>query len=552
MLCHATECGGVPRGGTTKRGPTYSPVVGTMGVTRTPVLIFLAVALLLAPSVPAAPHAPPEESLGASLQLLVNGDANPRTVHAGAIVSFTWLLLDGDGEPFVHHDAAFQVTLDGAVLMETTPASGHDYDGKDTYRVRVPASAAESNLTATVEITPRGSDEPVVERVVLPVEPPAEDTPQVRVSVENAGSTGDLATLEATVDGVEGASTLAWHVQELTTGFDVLHVTTRAQGTHEVRFAFPDTTRYTVQATLLTGPATADATTVQVLEASPPTRPADPPTRRPMENAVEHGTAPADHVLFATYDPYTSIGTHGRIRLGTVLLDEANRTPSEPASVAAELTGPHGRVLLTSEDLHAPGGLLTVTVHRPEVGDHLLRVNLDDGEGSVELPWSVHAPAIATAAGPQFTHLDGPRNVTAGEGGPFAFHVRDAAGVPFMHSEVDLRVVGPDGVPWFTGKLHTHSDGTFPIDLGLLGEGQWRLEASPTALHPSPTPAYYGPTVGSAPVFTVSVSGVPAAVGDVVETLEDQDANVEVPAAPAISAVLALMGVAWIRRRGIA
>lgn len=520
-----------------------------MGGTRTTALIALATVLVIAPSIPAAPT-PSPDGVGASVTLLVNGDVNASSVHAGEIVSFTWLLLDGDGEPFVHHDAFVQVTLDDTVLLETTPASGHDYDGMDTYRVRVPATAAGGNLTALVEITPRGSTEPVVDRVVLPVEPLAASSPTVDVTVGGAASTGDLATLRATVTDAPGSSTIAWRVRELGTGFDVLRVETRARGTHEVRFAFPDATRYEVHATLLSHPAAAGSATVQVLHHAPPTTPADPPTRRPMENAVERGTAPDGHVLFATYDPYTSIGPHGRIRLGAALLHEDARVPVEPPGFSAELTGPHGRVLLASQDLHAPGGLLTVAVHRPEVGDHVLHVTLADGQRSVELPWSVHAPMVANAAGPQFTHLEHPGRVLEDGAERFTLYVADAAGVPFMHSEVDLRVVGPDGVPWVTGKLHTHSDGAFPVDLRLPTEGPWRVEASPTALHPSPTPAYYGPTVGSVPAFTVDVAAVPGVGDDAAEALGSSDVAAEVPGFHAVLAMLSLVLVGAGLRRG--
>ncbi|MDX1612421.1 MAG: hypothetical protein R3185_08625, partial [Candidatus Thermoplasmatota archaeon] len=255
-------------------------------------------------------------------QLVITHDTLPDgTTYVGAVNTLGFVLYNDQGQPDFHNNAEITLTLNDRILYATTEDAGHDYDGVDaltvtfpepgpyTYTVHVPGK----DLTATFqgEVLPRPTSTLNVETTL----------PEQAVAGELVSLTFDV---EIPGEG-PGVHSSGWlEITDQANERRVLLLPTHGhEGTHTVDYAFPAEGTYTVAFTAHNpypgekAPPVQPATvtrTVTVAEAPAPMTPVEPPSRQPLENAV---TTIEDQrlQLHGTYDPYTSVGTMGRIHL---------------------------------------------------------------------------------------------------------------------------------------------------------------------------------------------------------------------------------------------
>lgn len=494
------------------------------------------------------------EHEGAADDVLVTHDAGPDGLtYVGNLNHFGWVLPDEATHIAFHNNAVVRISLNGALLYETTPSSGHDYDGLHPVAITFPVPG-----TYTVEVTIPGDEGDLVGTFSGTVLPAPEGTARIVLDAPDEATAWSPLTLTYEVQDEMGAL--------LTHSDAVLQVVHPAFGevyrlqthTHdaaqEVTLALPGPARYDVQLTAFKafpskeGRAfsTVVAThAIEVHEGAPLGVPM-PPTEVPLTNRAEATSGDGSYQLVATYDPYTAVAPWNPIRLGVAVLDPAG-LPVPHVDMEAGLLDPFGNVLLASTTLHEYDGVFEFVGAWPVPGDYRLEVTAtrDDWRETIVHRFSVLPPVAPTAAGPQFVELDGPDPPAAGEPSEFEFFLHDAAGVPFMHGEVALTVRDATGVPVLVDKLHTHGDGRFPFTLAFPEEGTYTIEADPLHTVPAPTPLFLASDLGP-PLFTVSVAegpGIPAApVPEDLDTLEEE--GEEVP----LGAVLAVLGLALAAR----
>lgn len=538
----------------------------------------LALAILLAlvatATVPLAGQA--QETDGPRVVILQDGPPDAAT-YVGQLNTFGWLLFDENGEPSPHHDAVFRVQLNGQTLLETTNPSGHDYDGIDPYQV-VFTEPGSYTVSVAVPLSDGGTAEANLTGEVRPAPADAPDH-EVHIDAPDQASTGETVTLsyglhahdgseKAADDDDDGhdhgdgeASALLHHtdatvsIREAETNFETFRTHTHGHmGMQSLDHVFEAPGTYEIRVTGYSdnpkgpeiGPVVAThEVTVEGQKAAPVV-----PTVK-KENIVHEGEADGDWSIYATYDPYTVTGPHGRMRLGTVLVDGSG-DPVPHANFSAKIRGPMGNVVFASEDLHEHDGVLEVITHHPRTGDYTMTVEADAGgqTATVTHRYAVYPPAIPS--GPVFTTLRGHEDLSAGEPSEVVVRVASAGDQPFIHSEVDyvVRDASTDA-PVQTGKLHTHNDGDFPVDLTLPKAGDYVLDLSPTALEPTATPAYYGPEPGTTPTFELSVAPGPGLPSGDIDNLDDDTASpgASVPSAGLVVALLAVGAAAVVHRR---
>lgn len=482
------------------------------------------------------------------------------TTHAGVVNTLGWVLANGDGEPAFHQDAVFEVTFEGRTLLKTSASSGHDYDGIDPYHVRFPGVGNYS-----VHVTTWEDEEEHTATATGQVLPAPEGQLAIEADVPESVTAGEATSFAYEVLGPDGTpaehADVQVHVRRAEDAFEILRTTTHAHGgQHAFDYTFDRTGTFEVVlvATPIgakgtpAGQATSRSFTIEVAEPeTPELRDPTPPAEQPLTNSREADEG-EDYRLFGTYDPYTTVGPHGRITLGGVVLDADTGKVVRGVDYAATLTGPEGRTLFDSSSLHSADGVLQIATSRPEVGEYALELTADTGDwtGEVTLTFGVIPPADARETGALMASLNTTEDPTEGEATTFPIHVTDPADAPAMHSEVDFRVLDPDAVPFYAGKLHTHTNATFPLTVTPSQAGAHTFEVLPHSLQPTPTPYTWGEEIGQAPVYDVDV-----AAGSPLANRTSADAGAtEVPdeaPAPGLAAVLAaVLGLALARRRG--
>lgn len=483
------------------------------------------------------------------------------TTRAGTVNTLGWMLLNEDGQPAFHQDAVFEVTHNGRTLLKTTPSSGHDYDGVDPYRVSFPGPGT---FTATVTTWEAGEEvaDTLEGRVLEAAGQPARIEASVPGTVE-AGQSAEISYEVLGPDGPVEHADVTVHVRRSLDSFQVFRTTTHAHdGQHALSYVFDRTGSFevTLTATPVAGEPDQDwapvsvTRTIQVSETDPDPGVARPPSDRPLVNDRTTGSSDGPYELFGLYDPYTSVGPDGRLRLGALVLDAENGSTVDGVDMEASLMGPNDRQLFQSSDLHAADGFTYVTTSRPTVGEYSLTVHASKGDWSdtTTLSFSVLPPAAAANPVALMASPNATAEVRAGETTTIPIQVDDAAGVPLMHGEVDWRVVDAEtGVTVYEGKLHTHENGTFPLTVAYPEAGGYRLEILPESLQPTPTPFTWGEKVGQAPLFDVHAEpgdDLGEATDDLAPT-EADDAD-GVPGPGLIGALLAgLVALAARRRR---
>lgn len=484
--------------------------------------------------------------------------------YIGNIAHFAVVGLGDDDVPDFHQQNHVRVTLNGVVLYETTPDSGHDYDGMYAFDVVFPVVGRYAVEALDGEMVLASFEGTVVEPLAGPSS----------LILEGPGTAalGELATFRFQTQ--DGTGAIVPHSDSI---FEVRQGTTLVFRTkththdevQEVRYAFPLIGDYTVRVTdyraypsggeaLDFAPQTAEKT-VTVTPGVPPIEALTVP--QPLDlNAVVQGTVQGGaYTLVGTYDPYTVVGPFTPQRLSAVVIDPATRAPVQHVDFTARLVGPLGSTLFASETLHEYDGIFEVVTMQPLVGAYLLVVDAERGDwkGHVELPYIVAPPVVAApmvgAAGPQLITVDGLMDAKAGVPMDLQFFAHDVTGLlPFAHSEIDLQILDAARVPVLATKIHTHDDGRFTLTFTPPAEGDYTLRLSPFPLLPSPTPVFYGANLGDPldiPLHVAAGPGFPtvAATGIDQNGVADKESPASGPAA--IVLLLAAIAVAATRRR---
>ncbi len=483
------------------------------------------------------------------------------TTHAGVVNTLGWVLTNENGEPAFHQDAVFEVSFEGTTLLETTEASGHDYDGIDPYRVQFPGAG-----NYTVSVTTWEDEEELTATATGQVLPAPEGELSIEADVPESATAGEPASIAYDVLDPDGSpaghADVQVHVRRAEDAFEVFRTTTHAHdGAHTFDYTFDRTGTFelVLVATPVAnkgepaGQAISRSFTIDVAEPTAPT-PSDPtpPAEEPLNNDLEADEGES-YRLFGTYDPYTTVGPHGRISLGGVVLDADTGDVVRDVAYEATLTGPDGDTLFASQSLHRSNGVLEVATSRPDVGEYALELAASKGDwtGEVTLTFGVLPPADARDTGALVASLNADDEVRAGEPSTFPIQVDDAKATPAMHSEVDFRVLDADDVPVYTGKLHTHDDGAFPLTVTPPEAGAHTVELLPHSLQPTPTPFTYGGEIGQPPVFDLDVAEGPPLADEVpLEPASTDEGDDENPTpAPGLAAALATVaGLALARR----
>jgi hypothetical protein len=484
-------------------------------------------ALVLALSLVPAASAQEHDHMMADSGIVIAHDVPPDgRVYVGDLAHFEVVDLGKDLVPDFHQQNHARVTLDGAVLYETTPDSGHDYDGTHGFDVVFPATGR----YAVEALDDMGM---ALARFEGTVVAPAAGPSDLVLEVPDAAQAGQPQTF--TFRTLDGDGQIVPHSDalfEVRQGSTVLFRT--KTHTHEedqsLQYAFPAPGTYTVRVTdylsypsgkeaLDFAPKTVEATVT--VSPSPPALPGAPAMPDPMQgmNDVAMGqTQGGNYTLVGTFDPYTLVGPNTMTRLSALVLDPATKQLVQHVDFEATLLGPTGQTLFASDTLHEYDGILEVATVQPLPGTYRLVVDASRGgwSGHVELSYTVLPPVEPVAVdvppqpgvGPILFDVSGLDGAKAGAPLGIGLFGHTLTGQPFPHSEVDVQVLNATGVPVLATKLHTHSDGRFAFTAGLP-EGDYTLALSPFPLGPTATPVFYGSEVGSAPAVSFTVGPGP-------------------------------------------
>ncbi|MEA3203009.1 MAG: hypothetical protein QOI63_675 [Thermoplasmata archaeon] len=543
------------------------------------ILPALALALALAglPAV-AAQHDHHEASTGVMIghdapadgRAFVGNLAHFAVLDLGTTGDTTGCFPPGGVIPQCHQQNHVRVTLNGVVLLETTPDSGHDYDGVVLFDVTFPAPG---NYTVQA-LDEKGSllasfAGYVVDAAQQPGGAPAM---KLKLDAPAAATAGLPETFTYETDDAAGAIVKhsdAWF--EVRKGTDLAfrtktHTHTEAQS---LSYAFPLPGAYTVRVTSFVAFPSPKAQlfaplveerTVQVLPALDPSAPAMPTVQvpdRPLVSGFVADTHDAAHTLVGTYDPWTSVGPATQMHLTALAMDPATRMPIPHVDFTATLKDNLGRTLFASTTLHEYDGIYEWTAVEP-VGLYTLAVQATQGAWSahVDMPFTVTPPVMAAAvgvppmpsAGAVLYDVSGLDGAQAGK--TFQLSISDAtlAGQPFPHSEVDYQVLAASGVPALAGKLHTHDDGRFQLG-AALAQGSYTLRLSPFPLEADPTPLFYGKAVGDPLDIAFTVGAGPGFPVLPVQPAGGADAASHVAPGAGILVLVGLLGLALLRRR---
>lgn len=471
---------------------------------RTALLPLPLLALAFAVALPAAAQHD-HGAAGSGVAIVPEGFA-----YAGALAGFSVLDLGDDDVPDYHQQNHLRVTQGGTVLFETTPDSGHDYDGVARFALAFPAAgpfAVEAlDDAGTVLARHDGEALPASNRTAT-------------LTVTHAAAPDGSGTVAfhygVTLDG----TTVPSRIQvEVMAGDRLLARLATVGGDHALELAFdtPATHHFRFLATPLAVPFAPTVTAFDLGGLLPstavsPTAPALPPSALPS-NSVVRGAA-GNVTLLGTYDPWTAVGPDTRLRLAAV-------GPAGP--IGARLVDGAGRVLLATEQLAGP--VAEVATSRLP-GTYTLTYTA--AGATVDLPWTVLPPSDPTAAGPQDLRMEAPEAVG---GVPFDLRLeaRDAAGRPFDHTEVDLELARAS-LPVLQAKLHTHGDGDFLLRLALpAGDAKATAQVYPLEARAAT------PRAPLAAAFTVAEGPAPQAPA------ASADSGTEVAPAPLAVAAVAL------------
>lgn len=444
-----------------------------------------------------------------------NGDT-----HADNLNRFGWALLDARGAPQVHQDAEFVVTYRNTTLFATTAASGHDYDGIGRYMIAFPGAGDYS-----VDVRVPG-DEDATASFAGVVHEHAEGKASLQWDPPTTTTTGEPMSLDYRVVDAQGETIRhaqvdleIWNVERDSLVFKTDTHAHDPEADHALDYVFEEAGEHQLRLSAFEafageGVATFAAfTTTHTVDVEP-----GPPglpgliTNDALENRVDRGSAAEPYRIFASYDPYTSVGAGSPIRLVTSVVDSETGRPVEHLDYDATITGPHGDVLFEAQTLHSFDGILEITTSHQTVGDHRLVVEAEDSRtdwtGTAEFTYSVLPPVATLTPGPHLVTVDGLEDVTAGEPSQVTVRVNSLAGEPFAHGEINIRIThGDTDRLLLAGKLHTHADGDYPFTFTPPKNGDYTLHVDPYSLTPAPPTPFYGNEINTARHFQFKAGG---------------------------------------------
>ncbi|MHB1262299.1 MAG: hypothetical protein ACYC2H_11360 [Thermoplasmatota archaeon] len=513
-----------------------------------PVVLLVAFVAAVLPSAAAQAH----QHGGFSSEIAIAHDGPPdgRT-FVGNVNHFSVIAHGDDEIPDFHQDIPWRVRLNGAILVETTSDSGHDYDGVNTFDIVFPVEGeymvealdAEGKTAAmfmgTVGPAPAS---PGSIKLDLPSGPVvAGQLAKFTYSVSDAGEGGSdlpIAHSDCTFEALIGGRTefrAKSHTHEDRQSLDYAFA---QAGTYTIRVlcfqAYPS-----MKATLF-APVVLEQS-LMVLPGPPANNGAAPPGFPPPPaalNAVVTAPAGDGMTLVGTFDPFTVVGPDTLQHLN-VLAVNTTGNPIQHVDFTAVLDGPAGQVF-ASDSLHEYDGILEFTTRQLVPGPYTLRVTAEGASGSGELAMTyVVAPRAApTNAGLVDVTLDAP-DVSAGAASPWTLAAAATSG-PFAHGELDIRLTASGSeIPYLQTKLHTHADGRFPLMLALPTAEAYALEVQPFPLMAElvlPEPASF--TIE--PVGGMPMTGVSA--------MDGPTAGQEAPAIGPVLVLVALVALAVARR----
>ena len=503
-------------------------------------------------------------------------------IYVGDIGHFGIVDLGKDDDvPDFHQQNHIRVIENGVVLFETTPDSGHDYDGVNTFDIVFPVPG-----TYSVQALD-DADMPVAEFNGYVV--PADGNVPVSLlfSGPSDASVGAPADFVVKIVGADGElvahSDAIFEVRQIDLlpapadtgllGNERLVFRTHAH-THtdamELSYAFPTVGSYVVRVTAFLSFPSANAMTfapvsgelkVNVLPSLNgnvvnPSVPSLTPSQAD-QNLVVHGTSDAGFDLLGTYDPYTLVGPFTQQHLDVLVMNTTTKMPVPHVNFEATLTGPTGAVLFASKSLHEYDGILELVTQQPIPGIYKLDVTASrtPWKGSIEMLYTVAPPSVGTSAGvgPQIYTITGLDGFAAGTPTEITFFGHNLANVPFMHSEVDVQVLDADGELVLQTKLHTHDDGMFRWTATLPAAGDYTMRLSPFTLDTSLTPLFYGGSLLGTLDFPIKVAagpGVPIGMyPDVADAPGDgSQSGVQAPGL-GLGVLVAIAGFALLGRR---
>ncbi|MEA3137036.1 MAG: hypothetical protein QOJ26_1185 [Thermoplasmata archaeon] len=531
--------------------------------------VFLAAAILLAAAVPASAQAH-EHGVGGAVVIAHDVPADG-TTFVGTINHFAVIVKGDDPVPDFHNNIHVRVVLNGLVLFETTPDSGHDYDGVNAFDVVFPAAGSYS-----VEALDPDDDAKMVAMFgghVLPA--PGADAPQAEfvVSAVSAVPTEQVMAgqpVHFTVDLLDApASSGGARIDHSDTWFEAwmdgrlefrtkLHTHDELQ---ELDYAFQQAGSYVVRLTGYLAYPSKNATlfapvvheqSIMVLPGAPVSavHPESPPMPAAGLNAVVQGKTGGQYLLVGTFDPFTVVGPDTLQHLYALVVDPTTGEPIQHVNFKAVFHGPVTHVF-SSDTLHEYDGIYELTSRQVLPGAYTLDVTAERGDWTDTIhmtylvaPPVVAVPTVSIDVGPVMFDLQQPAALLAGATGDFLLHGADVAGEPFAHNEVEFRLfaAGADesrSVPLLSGKLHTHDDGDYGFRLAFPEAGTYKLELTPTPLMANPvllTAQSFDITVASGP-------GVPPSTADAAASAKES------PGAPGALVLVGLAALAMALRR---
>lgn len=529
--------------------------------------VTLLMCTFLAPSAPAQAH---EHGLGGDVVIAHDVPADGRT-YVGALNHFAVIVKGDDPVPDFHNDIHARVVLNDAVLFETTPDSGHDYDGVNSFDVVFPVPGA-----YRIEALDVDDDGKLVAMFSGTVHPaPGAMAPQAELvlTASSSAPTGQVLAgqpVHFTIDLTDAAAggeriehSDAWFEAWKEGRLEFRAKTHTHDELQELDYAFQEAGTYTVRVTGFLAFPSANAETfapvvleqqITVLPGVPlsAVHPESPPMPAlgggvPPINAVVEGTPGGEYLLLGTFDPYTVVGPDTLQHLNALVVDPATGEPVQHVDFSAVLHGASTH-LFSSGTLHEYDGILEITTRQLLPGAYTLDVTADRGDWSdtIHMTYLVTPQVVPLNVGPVAFNLRQDAGGAAGETADFVLHGSDQAGQPFAHNEVEFRLFGPGAdpattVPLYAGKLHTHDDGDYGFRLAFPEAGSYLLSFTPT-------PLMANPVLLTAQEFRIDVvdgPGLPTAPAEA----GDAGAGKDAPSLPAALLLAALALAATGRRR---
>jgi hypothetical protein len=520
---------------------------------------FLTSGLLLAFAFLALPAAAQHDHHGTATAILAHDTPTTGRTYVGDVTSFAVIDdADHDLHPDVHQNNHVRVLLNGAVLWEASAAAGHDYDGVNTFSVVFPVAG-----TYAVELV---ADDGMVQQSLNGTVAPAHEPSTASLELSVPASAPALRPVDLGVR-VLRAGELIPHsdvILEVREGLDLVfrsHLHTHTDPI-ALQYAFARPGTYTVSATGYYAyapgstsefaPVHASAT-IQVGAPAVPDAALPPVVPAAMgQNIVTDGASSGGFTFVGTYDPYTVVGPGAPIHLTGIVLDPATGQTVQHVNFAATLRGPLGTVF-SSSSLHEYDGVYELAAKEPVPGAYTLTLDAqkDGWSGHLVLPYSVGANAASpptSGFGPVAVNAD-TIHAVAGKASTLTLAAKDAAGMAYQHSEVDVVVLDPAGNALLWTKLHTHEDGLFPLTYAFPAAGTYTVRVAPIALDGAPLTYLGGPLSAAVdiPVTVADGPGFPAAPAGM-DANPSGGATHASPAALPL-AILGLAAVAVVARR---